>query len=136
MLERSVSNMGNRDDDDTFLTTAGGIEENVIEKDPMVKRLGHFMALLGPRYKLIPKEVIREKALIGDRTPFQRRLAKAGGIEAVGGGPDRSLRMTNVPGELLDSDGKARAAWLAARTAEQERRNRAARINRGASAPR
>lgn len=113
--------------DDVFLTEVGDNGENLIEKDPMIKRLGHYMALLGPRYKTIPKEMIWEKAEMGDMTPFQRRLKKAGGITAVGGGPDTSLRAGPMPGELTDSDGKARAAWLAARTAEQERRNRAAR---------
>jgi hypothetical protein len=122
-------------DDDLFLTgVATDGDEGSLEKDPMITRLGHMMALLGPRYKTIPKEVIWEKAQRGERTPAQRRLAKLGGIEAVGGGPDRQLRSSaSAPGELTaDEDGRARAAWLAARTAERERRNRAARSSSGA----
>lgn len=110
-----------QDEDLTFLTSG----ENYSDKDPMIKRLGNYMSLLGPRYKTISKEMIWEKAQRGEMTPFQRRLEKAGGIEAVGGGPDLTLRhSSSAPGDLVlasDSDGKARAAWLAARTVERKR---------------
>lgn len=125
--ERSLGNNSalKEGDEDITLAAAG---ESLSEKDPMIKRLGHFMALLGPRYKTISKEMIWEKAERGERTPAQRRLHKLGGIEAVGGGPDRMIKSGSAPGELaLDSDGRARSAWLAARTAERDRRNRAAR---------
>jgi len=129
--DRSLINASSSKDADDDVISAVPDGEHLIEKDPMIMRLGHFMALLGPRYKTISKEMIWEQAERGERTPAQRRLAKLGGIEAVGGGPDRSLRASaSAPGELAlaaDSDGKARAAWLAARTADRERRNRAAR---------
>lgn len=117
------------DEDQTFLTS-GVKAESGYSQDPMIKRLGHFMALLGPRYKTISKEMLWEKAERGERTPAQRRLHKLGGIEAVGGGPDRLRPSGSAPDGLGpggDSDGKARSAWLAARTAEREKRNRAAR---------
>lgn len=114
-------------DEDVTLAEAG---TDGVGKDPMITRLGHFMALLGPRYKCCSKDMIWEQAERGERTPFQRRLHKLGGIEAVGGGPDRLRPSPSAPGELVlaaDSDGKARTAWLAARTAERDRRNRVAR---------
>jgi len=98
------------------------------EKDPMISRLGHLMALLGPRYKCVSKELMWEKAKRGDRTPIERRLDKFGGIVNLGGGPDRLRPSGSAPGEN-DSDGTARVAWLEARTAERERRNQAARGN-------
>lgn len=99
------------------------------EKDPMIHRLGHLMALLGPRYKCVSKELMWEKAKRGDRTPVERRLDKFGGIVALGGGPDRLRPSGSAPAE--DEDGTARVAWLEARTAERERRNQAARNNGG-----
>jgi len=114
-------------DEDVTLAEAG---TDGVGKDPMITRLGAFMALLGPRYKCCSKEMIWEQAERGERTPAQRRLHKLGGIEAVGGGPDRLRPSPSAPGELVlaaDSDGKARAAWLAARTCERDRRNRVAR---------
>lgn len=98
------------------------------EKDPMISRLGHLMALLGPRYKCVSKELMWEKAKRGDRTSVERRLDKFGGIVNLGGGPDRLRPSGSAPGEN-DSDGTARVAWLEARTAERERRNQAARGN-------
>jgi len=108
-------------DEDVTLAEAG----TDIGKDPMITRLGHFMALLGPRYKCCSKDMIWEQAERGERTPAQRRLHKLGGIEACGGGPDKLRPSPSAPGD--DSDGRARAAWLAARTSERDRRNRVAR---------
>jgi hypothetical protein len=102
---------------------------NLSDKDPMIKRLGHYMALLGPRYKL-SKELIWEKAKRGEMSAAQRRLHKQGGIEAVmkrEGGMLSNSRSDPSVGEVVatDSDGKARAAWLAARATERDRGARA-----------
>lgn len=89
-----------------------------------IKRLGNYMALLGPRYKTISKEMIWEKAERGERTALQRRMHKLG-IEPQCK-PDTSLRLSSsAPGSLSlasDSDGRARAAWLAARAANRDHR--------------
>lgn len=125
VVERSLGNTsGSKETDEDASPLSGG--GPIIGNDPMITRLGHYMALLGPRYKCCNKEMIWEKAEHGEKTPAQRRLLKLGGIEACGGGPDLSLR-ASAPDLGQDSDGKARAAWLAARTADRERRNRAAR---------
>merc|ERR1719159_744381 len=94
----------------------------------MLQRLGDLMALLGPRYKTLPRQLIWEKAEKGDMTAFQRRLQKAGGIQAVVGVPGQrpsgSAPVFTRDAVTADSDGKARAAWLQARSAERVRRNR------------
>jgi len=123
-----LADRSSADEDVTLATAATDGVTVVREQDPMIKRLGHFMALLGPRYKCCSKGMIWEQAERGERTPAQRRLHKLGGIEAVGGGPDRLLKSSSAPGDLSnDPDGRARAAWLAARTTERDRRSRLAR---------
>jgi len=115
-----------QEDEDITVNPTATLGGGYGDRDPMIKRLGHFMALLGPRYKCVNKDMIWEKAAIGERTPMQRRLDK--GLEAIGG-PDRHRP---APGDMpvisKDEDGKARAAWLAARATERERRQRAARV--------
>lgn len=121
-----VADRGPAEEDATFITsTADNTAESA--SDPMIDRLGHFMALLGPRYKCCSKEKIWEQAMRGERTPAQRRLHKMGGIEAVGGGPSKTTSSSKGDLVALDPDGKARAAWLESRNLERERRNRMAR---------
>jgi len=129
---RSISSVASNDSEEDFdavtASVNGGYSNERSEKDPMISRLGHYMALLGPRYKL-SKEMIWEKAERGELTPAQRRLQKQGGIVAVlerEGGLLASSSSAPAVGKVVaaDSDGKARAAWLAARASERDRGTR------------
>lgn len=127
----SFSSLASKDSEEDFdamtASVNGGYSNEKIEKDPMISRLGHYMALMGPRYK-IAKEMIWEKAERGELTAAQRRLQKQGGIVAVLQREGGLLGSCSAPavGKVVaaDSDGKARAAWLAARAAERDRGTR------------
>ncbi|CAJ1422590.1 unnamed protein product [Effrenium voratum] len=49
-------------------------------RDPpdMIERLGDLMALLGPRYRTLPREALWEKAVVGSTTPLQRKEKRLG----------------------------------------------------------
>jgi hypothetical protein len=125
----SISSQHSQDSEEDFLAVTsaipGGYSNDKSEKDPMISRLGHYMALLGPRYKL-SKEMVWEKAERGELTAAQRRLQKQGGIVAVlereGGllASIASSAKTLGKATPADQDGKARAAWLAARAAGKD----------------
>lgn len=130
MKERlSIGSLASKDSEEdlnavTASANSGDLNEKS-EKDPMISRLGQYMALLGPRYK-ISKEMVWEKAARGELTAAQRRLQKQGGIVAVlerEGGLLAGSASAPTLGKVVaaDSDGKARAAWLAARAAEKDR---------------
>lgn len=129
LSKRLSQKYNQQEDEDITINPTATLGGGYGDRDPMIKRLGHFMALLGPRYKCVNKEMIWDKAKTGERTPAQRRLHELGGIENAGGGPDKFLGAAlDNPVISKDEDGKARAAWLAARATERERRTRAARV--------
>lgn len=87
-----------------------------------IRRLGDFLALLGPRFKCIEREKLYERAAMGDVGKFQRQLQSGVITVAEVGGQKKPW-----PGEAPDADldGKDRRAWLSIRRMERERRIRA-----------
>lgn len=81
-----------------------------------IERLGELMALLGPRYKLLPREKLFERAA-SQSTVLQRRIQARGlrppspAIRRSIKSPDPELQCTDGS----DPDGPVRARWLAAR---------------------
>jgi len=112
---------------------AGGLRP----RDPpdMIERLGHLMALLGPRYRTLPREELWEKAVAGQTTALQRREKRLGAAAAhsISGfaksrGQNQGNKNRPRSPEWLpdyDPDGAARAAWLQARERENEMKAKA-----------
>lgn len=114
-------------------TWAGGLRP----RDPpdMIERLGDLMALLGPRYRTLPRSEIWEKAVVGQTTALQRREKRLGpaaahsisGFAKSRGEREASKNRPRSPEWLpdYDPDGAARAAWLQARERENEMKAKA-----------
>lgn len=114
-------------------TWAGGLRP----RDPpdMIERLGDLMALLGPRYRTLPRAAIWEKAVVGSTTALQRREKRLGpaaahsisGFARSRGQSQGSKNRARSPEWLpdYDPDGPARAAWLQARERENEMKAKA-----------
>jgi len=104
------------------------------EEAEMIGRLGELMAMLGPRYKTLPRDVVMKRAEKAELTPAQRKLLRSGGHGAAAS-LQRSRPSSSVPallGEASDPDGKARAAWLAALSSARAAQRRAERKERSA----
>lgn len=107
--------------------------------EQMVERLGGLMALLGPRYRTLPKDFLWERATVGERGRFKREELKmhalaasreaacAGLPRAPGGrwagaaglkGVARPKR-EELPLPLSDPDSRERKGYLASRSASQ-----------------
>lgn len=114
-------------------TWAGGLRP----RDPpdMIERLGDLMALLGPRYRTLPRSELWEKAVVGQTTALQRREKRLGaaaahsisGFAKSRGEREASKNRPRSPEWLpdYDPDGAARAAWLQARERENEMKAKA-----------
>lgn len=115
-------------------TWAGGLRP----RDPpdMIERLGDLMALLGPRYRTLPRSELWEKAVVGQTTTaLQRREKRLGpaaahsisGFAKSRGEREASKNRPRSPEWLpdYDPDGAARAAWLQARERENEMKAKA-----------
>ncbi|CAE8625848.1 unnamed protein product [Polarella glacialis] len=104
----------------------------------MIERLGDLMALLGPRYRTLPREAVWEKAVVGSTTPLQRREKRLGSatVHASLGSKGHRGQHRRTAGKRqqspetldLDPDGTARAAWLTARDRENEVKARASSL--------
>eukprot|EP00440_Ansanella_granifera_P076239 gb/GFBE01082734.1/.p1 GENE.gb/GFBE01082734.1/~~gb/GFBE01082734.1/.p1 ORF type:complete len:452 (+),score=35.05 gb/GFBE01082734.1/:1-1356(+) len=101
----------------------------------MIERLGDLMALLGPRYRTLPREEVWQKAVVGATTPLQRREKRLGHAAAHsisgfpkprgrGGRTGKSRHRSPERAPDHDPDGIARSAWLKARDFENERKSR------------
>ncbi|CAJ1422593.1 unnamed protein product [Effrenium voratum] len=122
-------------------------------RDPpdMIERLGDLMALLGPRYRTLPREALWEKAVVGSTTPLQRKEKRLGPAAytltrsqsqssknrsgALCTAWDKVLVKsvrTNSPEWLpdYDPDGAARAKWLQARERENEKKAKATSLGK------
>lgn len=114
---------------------AGGAARRPADPPEMIERLGGLMALLGPRYKTLPKEFLWKRAATGEMTPAQRKLFKSGGHGAADHlqRPRPSASAPALLGESSDPDGKARAAWLAACAGSRALQRKKERAERGAA---
>lgn len=123
------------------LEEADGIHSRFVtdpkqKKEPeMIERLGGLMALLGPRYKTLPREVVLKRVERGELTPAQRKLLRSGG-HGAGANLQRPRPTSSVPalGEAADPDGKARAAWLQALSSARAARLKSERQERSSMA--
>ncbi|CAE7476274.1 unnamed protein product [Symbiodinium pilosum] len=115
-------------------------------RDPpdMIERLGDLMALLGPRYRTLPREAVWEKAVAGSSTAMQRREKRLGRVDlraaaAALGNRSRGQTKARPPSperlQDYDPDGSARAAWLRARDREQEGKALVSRIKSVSTLP-
>jgi len=107
-------------------------DRDILKRHPdppdMIERLGDLMALLGPRYRTLPREAVWEKAVVGSTTPLQRlekRLGSTAAHSISAGfkhrGPVKTKQRIgpeNLPDN--DPDGRERAAWLKAKKNEKE----------------
>ncbi|CAJ1377056.1 unnamed protein product [Effrenium voratum] len=105
-------------------------------RDPpdMIERLGDLMALLGPRYRTLPREALWEKAVVGSTTPLQRKEKRLGpaAYTLTRSQSQSSKNRTNSPEWLpdYDPDGAARAKWLQARERENEKKAKATSLGK------
>eukprot|EP00933_Yihiella_yeosuensis_P030388 TRINITY_DN24040_c1_g1_i1.p1 TRINITY_DN24040_c1_g1~~TRINITY_DN24040_c1_g1_i1.p1 ORF type:complete len:423 (+),score=87.20 TRINITY_DN24040_c1_g1_i1:79-1347(+) len=106
----------------------GGLLRRPLDPPDMIERLGDLMALLGPRYRTLPKEEIWEKAVIGGTTALQRREKRLGRAAArslcdMHKRKQGRLKQTALVEDMLDldQDGVARSAWLSARKLDREK---------------
>jgi hypothetical protein len=123
----------------------GGLLHRPADPPDMIERLGDLIALLGPRYRTLPREELWRRAVVGRTTPLQRlekRLGKEGAVSLcdlhrVRSGNHKPTVDRDVSPESLDydPDGKARAAWLTARVKENDAKTRAATLTRSRSSP-
>jgi hypothetical protein len=123
----------------------GGLLHRPADPPDMIERLGDLIALLGPRYRTLPREELWRRAVVGRTTPLQRlekRLGKEGAVSLcdlhrVRSGNHKPAVDRDVSPESLDydPDGKARAAWLTARVKENDAKTRAATLTRSRSSP-
>jgi len=85
-----------------------------------IERLGDMMALLGPRYKTLPRGMVWEKAVHGDSTPLERQQKRLGDAA-----PKRGLFRVKRPlledQADLDHEVGIRVAWLKIRGKERAR---------------
>merc|ERR1712151_41344 len=113
----------------------GGTAQRKAEDPEVIERLGHLMALLGPRNKTLSRDALWEKARIGETTPLQRQIARVGdakkqqdaGRPKILKGASRKAALCQLPKDEADEDpdGAPRAAWLRGRAREKERRDQA-----------
>jgi len=91
------------------------------ESEGTIERLGDMMAILGPRYKTLPRGMIWEKAVQGKTTPLQRQEKRLGAL--LGPDPRMRVSMRRAPEDLPNTDTEAipRAAWLVNRKKERQR---------------
>eukprot|EP00930_Biecheleria_cincta_P034908 TRINITY_DN24057_c0_g1_i1.p1 TRINITY_DN24057_c0_g1~~TRINITY_DN24057_c0_g1_i1.p1 ORF type:complete len:460 (+),score=90.07 TRINITY_DN24057_c0_g1_i1:137-1516(+) len=114
------------------LAQSGVMSKRQPDAPDMIERLGGLMALLGPRYRTVPRQALWEKAVLGETTSLYRleqRLGRdaAHSISGFKRGRVRRSSTKKVQPEDIpsyDSDGVARAAWLHARALEKEREAR------------
>jgi len=91
-----------------------------MEPPGTIERLGDMMALLGPRYKTMPRGVIWEKAVHGDSTPLERQQKRLG--DAAPKRPPFQVKRPLLEDQPdLDHEVGTRAAWLKLRAQERER---------------
>jgi len=107
-------------------------ERDILKRHPdppdMIERLGDLMALLGPRYRTLPREAVWEKAVVGSTTSLQRREKRLGSAaaRAISGGFKHrgpvKIKQHKMPENAPDNDpdGRERAAWLQAKEREKE----------------
>jgi len=107
-------------------------ERDILKRHPdppdMIERLGDLMALLGPRYRTLPREAVWEKAVVGSTTSLQRREQRLGSAaaRAISGGFKHrgsvKVKQHKMPENAPDNDpdGRERAAWLQAKEREKE----------------
>lgn len=105
---------------DNFGGLIGALARRPTDPPETIERLGGLMALLGPRYKTLPLEVLWQKAATNN-TPLQRRELRLGGTNSawMAASPPRPRRLPEEAPDA-DPDGIARAAWIAARGQERE----------------
>lgn len=114
------------------LAQSGAMSKRQPDAPDMIERLGDLMALLGPRYRTVPRQALWEKAVLGETTALYRleqRLGRdaAHSISGFKRGRVRRSGTKKVQPEDIpsyDPDGSARAAWLHARALEKEREAR------------
>lgn len=105
--------------------TAGRLPGS-LERRGTVDRVGEVMALLGPRYKTLPRGMVWQKASEGGMTLWQRRVKRLSATTASCGRRSET-QGASAPEDAPDLDTEAgpRAAWLARRAQERDRRDRA-----------
>jgi len=109
-----------------LLARRQGTEEHGSADSPeAIQHLSNFMTLLGPRYKVLPRHVLWERANRDEcehKKPPRRHNVRGGQSNAM---PLQAARQSSFASlDEIDPDGGARAAWLAARAREKERRGR------------
>lgn len=94
--------------------TSGKGREHPQDPPGTLSRFGHLITLLGPRYKTVPRDALWQLAVEGGYTMIERRLKKAASYQSLrrpaavkSGESDVEMYMG------LDSEGEARASWLA-----------------------
>jgi len=90
-----------------------------------IQNMSNFMSLLGPRYKVLPRHVLWERANRDEsehKKPPRRHNTNDSKRNTT---PLQAARRNTLASlDDIDPDGGARAAWLAARAHENERRSR------------
>lgn len=110
--------------------SAGTWQKRPANAPEMIERLGDLMALLGPRYKTVKKEMLWHRAEVGDLGAFHRKLLREKQEREQGARTEEPRRRAHDARDASDAeldpdpDGRARAAWLSARAQEAERRAR------------
>lgn len=109
---------------DEELSRTQGLLPRPTDPPGTIERLGDLMALLGPRYKTLPRGKIWEKAVTGGTTPLERQQKRLGDA-APKKQPYTIKRRAPEDQPDLDHEVAPRAAWLKVRAKERERHNAA-----------
>lgn len=101
-------------------------EHGSADSPEAIQHLSNFMTLLGPRYKVLPRHVLWERANRDEseykKPPRHHNITGGQSNTMLPLQAARRHSLTSLDG--IDPDGGARAAWLAARAREKERHAR------------